>query len=125
MEGVIFTSRTITSLEDSLITDTHFDGNASMFVVNEEGDVLLVGDEKDRFLLNHNLFEGCNSFVFQEAQKEKLKMNLKNRKSGECIFEQNGKYSMQCIHIVEWKIGSYSVRLMKIRRFHDTKRMEK
>ena len=100
MEGVIFTSKTITSLEDSLITDTHFDGNASMFVVNEEGDVLLVGDEKDRFLLNHNLFEGCNSFVFQEAQKEKLKMNLKNRKSGECIFEQNGK--------VQYAVYTYS-----------------
>ena len=96
-----------------------------MFVVNEDGDVLLVGDEKDRFLLNHNLFEGCDSFVFQEAQKEKLKMNLKNRKSGECIFEQNGKVQY-AVYTYSWsrRLDIFSV-MDENTAISNTKRMEK
>ena len=75
----------------SLMEDIQFDGNASMFLVNADGDVLLVGDEEDRFLLSHNLFEGCDNFVFQEEQKEKIQNDLRDEKSGECIFKQNGK----------------------------------
>lgn len=108
-EGVLLKTKTISSLEDDLMEDVQFDGNASMFLVNADGDVLLVGDEEDRFLLSHNLFEGCDNFVFQEEQKEKIQNDLRDEKSGECIFKQNGKvqYAVYTpVGVEDWTIFS-------------------
>ena len=108
-EGVLLKTKTISSLEDDLMEDVQFDGNASMFLVNADGDVLLVGDEEDRFLLSHNLFEGCDNFVFQEKQKEKIQNDLRDEKSGECIFKQNGKvqYAVYIpVGVEDWTIFS-------------------
>ena len=59
LEGILFKSKKISSVEDTLVEDIQFAGNASMFLVNPEGKILLVGDKEDRFLLAHNLFDGC------------------------------------------------------------------
>ena len=71
--------------------DIQFAGNASMFLVDPEGKILLVGDEEDRFLLAHNLFDGCDNFIFSAAQKEELKKNLRDGMSGQLSFRQNDK----------------------------------
>lgn len=109
MEGVLFKSKKISSIENSLIEDVQFDGSASMFVVNTAGDILLVGDGKDRFLLEHNIFDGGSNFVFKESQEEKLKNDLRGKKSGEFTFEQNDrvKYAVYTPSGVgEWMIVS-------------------
>lgn len=71
--------------------DIQFAGNASMFLVNPEGKILLVGDKEDRFLLAHNLFDGCDNFIFSATQKEELKKNLRDGMSGQLSFRQNDK----------------------------------
>lgn len=90
-EGFLFKSKKISDVEDSLVEDIQFDGNASMFLVDSEGEILLVGDEEDRFLLEHNLFDGCDNFIFEDNQKEELQENLREGKSGQLIFRQNDK----------------------------------
>ncbi|WP_461809891.1 histidine kinase [Faecalimonas sp.] len=90
-EGFLFKSKKISNVEDNLIEDIQFDGNASMFLVDTEGKILLVGEEEERFLLAHNLFTGCDDFSFDDRQKEELKKNLRDGKSGELIFRQNDK----------------------------------
>lgn len=87
----------------------HTDGNASMFLVDAEGKILLVGDKEDGFLLAYNLFDGCDNFIFSDTQKEKLKKNLKDGKSGQLIFSQNDttKYVVYMPSSVEdWMIFS-------------------
>lgn len=91
LEGFLFKSKKIADVEDTLVEDIQFAGNASMFLVDSKGAILLVGDEDDRFLLEHNLFDGCSKFVFEDKQKEELKKNLKEGKSGQLIFRQNDK----------------------------------
>lgn len=78
-------------MEDTLVEDIQFAGNASMFLVNPEGKILLVGDKEDRFLLAHNLFDGCDNFIFSATQKEELKKNLRDGMSGQLSFRQNDK----------------------------------
>lgn len=90
-EGILFKSKKISDIEDTLVEDVQFDGSASMLIVDTEGEILLVGDEEDRFLLEHNLLDGSDNFIFDSSQKEELKENLKAGKSGEVIFEQNDK----------------------------------
>lgn len=91
LEGFLFKSKKISDVEDSLIEDIQFDGNASMFLVDSKGTILLVGDKDDRFLLNHNLFDGYDKFIFDDKQKEELQKNLKEGKAGQLIFRQNDK----------------------------------
>lgn len=71
--------------------DIQFDGNASMFLIDSKGDILLVGDENDRFLLEHNLFEDEETFYFTDTQEAELKKGIKDKKSGEVIFRQKDK----------------------------------
>lgn len=91
MGGVLFKSKKITNVEDSLMEDIQFDGNASMFLIDSKGDILLVGDENDRFLLEQNLFENEETFYFTDTQKAELKKGIKDKKSGEVIFRQKNK----------------------------------
>ncbi len=89
--GVLFKSREVSQIEEAIIADVQFDGNASMFAVNEEGDILLISNAKDRLLLLHNLFEKDNGLTFTDISDEELKRDLKNMKSGECILNYKGK----------------------------------
>ena len=91
LEGILFKSKKISSVEDTLVEDIQFAGNASMFLVDPEGKILLVGDEEDRFLLAQNLFDGCDNFIFSATQKEELKKNLRDGMSGQLSFRQNDK----------------------------------
>ena len=91
LEGILFKSKKISNVEDTLVEDIQFAGNASMFLVNPEGKILLVGDKEDRFLLAHNLFDGCDNFIFSATQKEELKKNLRDGMSGQLSFRQNDK----------------------------------
>lgn len=91
MKGVLFKSKKILDVEDALIEDTRFDGNASMFLVEPKGDIFLVGGGNERFLIEHNLFEQGNFFDFDDSQKEELKNNIRNGKSGKLIFRQQNK----------------------------------
>lgn len=91
LEGFLFKSKKISDVEDTIVDDIQFDGNASMFLVDSEGAILLVGDEDDRFLLAHNLFDGCDKFMFDEKQKESLKKDVRAGKSGQLTFLQDDK----------------------------------
>lgn len=108
-KGFLFKSKKISSVEDTLVEDVQFDGNASMFLIDTEGKILLVGDEEDRSLLAHNLFDGCEEFIFEDSQKEELKQNLRDGKEGELTFRQNDKlqyavYMPSCVE--NWTIFS-------------------
>ena len=90
-EGFLFKSKKILHVEDTLVEDIQFDGNASLFLVDPQGKILLVGDEEDRCLLSHNLFEESDPFLFRNEQKEVLKKHLKEEQAGELIFKQDDK----------------------------------
>ena len=101
-EGVLLKTKTISSLEDDLMEDVQFDGNASMFLVNADGDVLLVGDEEDRFLLSHNLFQGGVIILyFKRNRKKRYKMICGMKKVESAFSNRMGRYNMQCIHLLE------------------------
>ena len=88
VKGVLFKSKMISSVEDTLVDDINFDGNASMFLVDTSGKILLVGDKQDRCLLSNHLFQGESNFIFTDEQKKELKNNLRNGKSGKMIFKE-------------------------------------
>ena len=102
--------------------DIQFAGNASMFLVDPEGKILLVGDEEDRFLLAHNLFDGCDNFIFSAAQKEELKKNLRDGMSGQLSFRQNDKIQYAVYMPSGVRIGRYSVWWRKMRQLCNMKR---
>ena len=70
VKGVLFKSKMISSVEDTLVDDINFDGNASMFLVDTSGKILLVGDKQDRCLLSNHLFQGESNFIFTDEQKK-------------------------------------------------------
>lgn len=107
--GVLFKSKRIADVEDTIVEDIQFDGSASMFVVDKNGDIILVGDKDDRFLLVHNLFEQCENFQFTDDQIKELKQNISANQVGEVTFKQkeNTKYAVYSPSGVEdWTIFS-------------------
>lgn len=91
MRGILFKTRAISKIKDTVIKDIQFDGEASMFAVNLEGDILSISNAKDVFVLTHNLFEDDDDLILKDISNEELKKNLEDMKTGECIFKYNDK----------------------------------
>lgn len=96
MIGVLFKSKDVSEIEESIIEDTHFNGQAGMFIVDAQGNILMISGNEDLCLLSDNIFDSDNHMSFEDVTVGEVQNNLIEMVPGKCTLnhEHEEKYAV-------------------------------
>lgn len=119
IEGVLFKSKNVSAIAEPEIMDIGFDGHSSLFIINSQGEIILVSDSKESNLLSDNLFDDSDHIKIEDITNDELRKNLQERVSGYCTFhhENEVKYAAY----VPLNFGDYALFCMVDKNFADIK----
>lgn len=89
--GILYKSKNISQVEESIIEDTHFNGKAGIFVADSQGNILIISSNEDLCLLTDNIFENRSHMFFEDVTEDKLRSDLIEMMPGQCTLWHENK----------------------------------
>lgn len=91
MIGILFKAKDISEIEESIIEDTHFKGQASMLITDAQGNILMISSHEDVSLLSDNIFASENHISFEDATADKVQNDLLEMVPGKCTVNRDNE----------------------------------